>query len=435
MAEFIKIKNSQALNKSPLRQAALQIAESGLVAIDTKKTIDANLKIDGNKLTVGGQEYELKSGGRLLFFAVGKCAFLATSQVINILGEKIDEGVAIDVAPAPIDLPTAKIKFFSGDHPFPSAKNVEATKTLINFLSDAGPQDFVLGIVSGGGSTLLCQPTGFDWEKEKAAVSELFKSGANIQELNTFRKHISLARGGQLANLIKSAESAILIFSDVPGDNLSFISSGPTVLDETTALDAREVCNRYNVCRPDNFLPAWIIETPKDNSIFSQVNNFLVMSNKVALSAMIKQAESLGFKAQIKQTAIEGEAQVIGRRLAQEIKESPAKTAFLYGGETTVKTTGSGRGGRNQEVVLAALPLLSADTLIMSLASDGVDNTEVAGALADNLIIKKTKDLNLSVEDYLTNNDSFTFFEQVGGHIFTGQTGSNVSDLMLILKM
>lgn len=426
-----KIKNLQSLATSDSRLTLLKIIEAGLEAIDTKTVVAGQVTMAGSDLVIAGESFDLKEVNRLFVFGVGKCALDAAEELERILGERLSGGRVIDLRSNPN---LKKIISGAGNHPLPTARNVEQTKDLIAGLTGLSERDLVIFVVSGGGSTLLCQPGEFKYEDEAAVVELLFNQGATIQELNTLRKHLSLARGGQLAKTAFPARVVSLIFSDVPGDDLSFIASGPLVRDNTTTADARMILERYDRTGQFDFLREKLLETPKEEKYFTRVTSKLLVSNRLALEAMMAEARRRGFEPDLRTTTLAGEAAEVAGIIVKELHAAPARTALLYGGETTVTVRGEGTGGRNLTIALAALPLVMAGEMVSAIASDGQDNTAYAGALADTELLNSARAKGLAPADYLARSDSFGFFNKLGYHIDTGPTGSNVSDLIIALK-
>lgn len=428
-----KIKNFNDLAQTSLRQNALLIIEEGLQAIDTKKVVYDNLKLNGSILKINNLEFNLQDFRKILVCGVGKCALEAAQATEEILGNYITDGIILYAGDNNISL--KKIEKIKGTHPYPSEINVLGTKKIIQKLSNLTEKDLVIFLVSGGGSTLLCLPPNdlsFDLESEIFHI--LTKKGANIIELNTLRKHLSLARGGYLARYIYPARGVSLIFSDVLGNDISFISSGPTVQDKTTIEDAWQIIKKYEI---ENFFISnniELIETPKEDVYFENIFNILILSNETALEAMKNKAQALGFNAKIINTALAGEAKNIGLDILNDLRKENSKTVLLYGGETTVTVKGHGRGGRNLELVLSCTFNILDDELVIAIDSDGRDNGDFAGAIAD----KITRDLiyqNLEeAKIYFENNDEYPLFEKIGNYICTGHTGSNVSDLIIAIK-
>jgi glycerate 2-kinase len=424
------IKNYDDLACTSVRAHALEIAEAGLEAIQTGVVLSRAVVRKGNTLTVAGVSYTLDSFEHVYVVGVGKCSVDAGVTICDILGDALTEGVMLDVREGPV-LPN--MRMLVGTHPYTSAQNVAHTGALLELLDRATERDLVLVLVSGGASALLCQPNTHTPVEEANVIRHLFKSGATIRDLNTVRKHLSRARGGHMAVRAHPAETVALIFSDVPGDDITIIASGPTVYDETTVRDARMLFQTHHGER-SGFSETHFFETPKNRTLFARVRNELVLTNRTALEAMRTKAEALGYVALVRGTDLQGEARDVGHMLAEELHASRPGTVILYGGETTVTITGKGVGGRNQELSLGALSALHDDELVLSLASDGRDNTDFAGGIADVVTRAQAHTQHLSPEAYLANNDALSFFHTLQQGVVTGYTGSNVADLMIGIK-
>ena len=245
-------------------------------------------------------------------------------------------------------------------------------------------------------------------------MKRLIAVGATISEINTVRKHLSLLRGGQLLKYSYPARSVSLIFSDVPGNDLGFVASGPTVFDETTVKDAKKILDKYEIWEDCTTLGCGLLETTKDKKYFEKATNVLAVSNMLALKAMHDEAKRLGFEARIVTDRFEGEAREIGQNIVEDINRSPHNSGLLYGGESTVTIDHVGRGGRNCELALSALRFLGNNEGVVALASDGRDNGVYAGAIADKEGKEKADDLKLDIKQYLANHDSALFFEKTG---------------------
>jgi len=423
------IKNFNTLATSALRRQALEIAEEGFLAIDTAQAVKRTVIYNKKKqiLETGGKRYLLADFDRVMCVGFGKAAFTAVSELQNILGDKIKCGFVIDLKEGSLGNITCRV----GTHPYPTKINVDATKELVAMFSDCTPKDLVLCVVSGGGSALLCSPHNMSCEQEVSIIAALTVKGADIGELNTVRKHISTVKGGNLAKIMYPATVIGLIFSDVPGDDLSMVASGPTVLDNTFMKDAALVLKKYNVLEACQMPSCQLVETPKEPKYFAKVQNILAVSPKAALAAMKDKAEDLGFGVKIFSAQFQGEARVLGPEI---IAANQKHQALIGAGESTVKIVGKGKGGRNQEMALAALPEIGEDQVLLCLASDGHDNTDAAGAIADRQAFFKAKTLGLDPKTYLENNDSFHFFESLDDLVLTGLTGSNVSDFFVCLR-
>jgi glycerate-2-kinase len=309
--------------------------------------------------------------------------------------------------------------------------NVEATQQLVEMLDTATADDFVLMVVSGGGSSLLCYPESISCADEQALITHLTKHGATIAELNTVRKHVSRVKGGNLAKICYPATVVALIFSDVPGNSLDVIASGPTVYDTTTVVDARHILEHYGLGQELASSRLRLTETPKDRVYFERVHNILFVTPQDALAAMRDTANRLGYWPKVWQEAYTGDAHVLGREALALL--GPGEVV-LAAGESTVHITGHGVGGRNQALSLAALPFVRPHQVLLTIASDGHDNTDAAGAIADSVTVEHAAARGLDPAAYLANNDSYTFFQATGDALMIGQTGANVSDLLVVLQ-
>lgn len=430
---YMHIQNTTALSTSPMRAAALQIAEAGYTALSTDTVLRSTVSIHGDVLTVAGKTYNLHSYDNLYVLAIGKCALDAAITFDTLLGERITAGIALDIREQKEAL--THITYLRGTHPYPSVENAAHTKQILALAERATSRDIVLVLVSGGGSTLLCQPQHHTPRQETDLVQHLFKAGATIQELNIIRKHCSLARGGHIAALLHPAETVALIFSDVPDNDINTISSAPTVRDTTTLAEALAIFKKYR-CERSGFPAEALFETPKDTQLFRNTRNVLALTNETALTAMARSAKELGYKPLIRDMHLTGEAREVAAVLAEELHISQPGTALLYGGETTVTVRGAlrptSRGGRNQELTLAALPHIRENELLLSFASDGYDNSPHAGGIADTITKKAAQTAgNDSAATALQEHDSYTFFHTLQQGVTTGYTGSNVADLVV----
>lgn len=416
------ILNKKNLATAPLRKKALDIAEAGYSAINIERALSSYVGRRKNFLIIKGRRINLSDFRDVYVVGIGKGSLEAARVLEGKLGRRIRDGVVIDVKNGAL----RHIKTFIGTHPFPSEANIAATEKMIRLLSSAKKEDLVVALIFGGGSALACKPgknlTCADFQ---LLTGYMFKRGANIYEINVLRKHLSLIHGGNLAYYAYPAKLISLINSDVPGDDISIISSGPTVLDTTTIYDAEELARRYNLSSMK------FVETPKEKKYFQNVENILCISNIEAAEAMAKKAKSIGFRSAIFSLKVQGEARDTGKRLINLLQKN---AAVIAAGETTVTVRGKGKGGRNQELVLGALEFLPKNSVIASFASDGRDNGDAAGAIADAGTIKRARELGLNPKKYLVRNDSYNFFKQTGDLIFTDQKSANVSDLMLALR-
>ena len=424
------IKNTEQLSVTPARAALLAIAEAGYQAIRTPSVIRNTVSRSNDTITIQDLSFDLAEYRNLYVLGVGKCSIDAAIELEDILGDRITEGAVVDVRPTDA---LKRIVAYEGTHPYPSAQNIDHTARLLEIAQRATTHDLVIAIISGGGSTLLAQPQSHTFSEEATLVRQLFKKGATIEELNTVRKHLSLARGGHLAAAVHPATLVTLIFSDVPGDDLHIIASGPTVLDPSTCEDARAVLTRHGV-EDSTFGYEHLFETPKDPEMFSHVHNRLVVTNGTALEAMRDKARELGYSAHIGDTRLQGEARTVANDIVKRLRTEEPRTVLLYGGETTVTITGPGKGGRNTELAAGALLVVQDDELVTSLASDGRDNTELAGGIADAHTREQAHIRGLRAEDFLFTNDTYTLFHTLQQGVVTGYTGANVADLVIAMK-
>lgn len=416
------IKNRTALQTSPERQIVLDVIEAGYDAIDTKEIIKATVKLEGKKLQVKDQVFDLEGVEHIYVVGFGKASCLAASELDTILGSSIKEGVAIGLAPISCDY----IQTYGGSHPLPSVANVEFSDKIVQLSKDLTEKDLVIAIVSGGGSSLLCWPMD-ECKQANKLYEDFLKTGGNIKELNTVRKHISMLKGGGLAKVLYPATVVGLIFSDVPGDNFEFIASGPTYKDTTTIHDAQAILDKYG-------LTGYTLnETPNDDVYFEKVTNVPIVSNIEALDAMKVKVENLGLKAQVLSSELYDAPEHIVKKFLKEIEPG---TVVLGGGEPkAVVPVSGGTGGRCQRLGIEMLPLLKETDVFAAIASDGLDNSNSAGIIEDWSTLQKVHRDNIDIKDYQDRWDSLGFYKQTGNELLeTGPTQANVSDLMVMYR-
>lgn len=424
------IQNFHELATTPLRKQALLVLEAGLSAIRTQSAVQSHITYNEkkNELHVGGRVYRLSGVQRIVVVGFGKAAYDAVTTLYAILGARISCGFVLDLKGGSQGNLTCTI----GSHPFPTVTNVAATKQIVNVVSELTEKDLLLCVVSGGGSSLLCYPYELSCETETKIVETLMHAGADIHELNTVRKHISMVKGGQLAEAAYPAQIINLVFSDVPGDDMSMVASGPTMKDATTARDAAAILKKYNVLAVCNMPSCNLRETPKEDKYFQRVTSHMIVSASKALHAMQAKAQDLGFATRIYKEGYVGRAQDLAKEF---LHENVPGQCLLASGESTVHMHGSsGKGGRNLEMALAALPLLHERQVFVAADSDGYDNTPFAGALVDMRTLEKAKRLGMNAHAELESHNSYIFFETVGDYIDTGLTGANVADVVLVLS-
>jgi len=425
--EYPIIKNWAELSTSALKEDALKILEAGLESVATERVIESQIVLKDGDLCIRDARICLGLYKRIFFVGIGKCALDAGLVFERLLGEKITDGVVLDVREGVLK----NLRSYVGTHPYPTQENIDATKAIVEMFSDITAEDLVITVISGGGSSLLCLPHDIKCGTLALITKGLMDKGASIHELNTVRKHTSDIQGGQLAKILYPATVVSFIFSDVPGNDLSAIASGPTVVDRTTKEDAERILVKYDILTLCEVPHCELVETPKQQKYFKNVTNILLVTGTRALEAMARVANKLGYKSTIVSDTLEGQARIVGEKLARE--NLVPRTCKLYGGETTVRVQGKGKGGRNQELVLGGLSHLSPHTILVAVASDGWDNSDVAGAMGDENLLRRAHKLSLDPQDFLDSNNSYEFFSRMGGHIKTGRTGINVSDLYFVL--
>lgn len=423
------IKNIDTLATTPQRKIVLDLVETALQSIQPQHAMENNFVIEGNTLKIEDETFDLTAYERTFLIGFGKGSAGIAKIIEEKLGDKLTEGHVIDTNPETF----TKVHFTQGSHPLPSTLNAAFTQALLKRLAtlQLTEKDLVLVVICGGGSALLVAPNKISLDQKIEVNKALLKSGATISEMNILRKHLSEVKGGGLAKALFPARVASLIFSDVPGNDLSVIASGPTELDLTTVEDAKGVIAKFNLQESVPFVLDALRETPKDEAIFKNVTNIIFLSNKTALTAMQEKAKELGVEATIYSDKFEHEAKTAGQDLISQTKDA---SVLLAGGETTVHVTGNGVGGRNQEVVLGALANIDDKTIICSFDSDGWDNTKLAGAIGDAGTKTKALELQLDLESAINSNNSLDFFEKTGDGIETGRLPSNVSDLFIVYK-
>lgn len=417
------IKNFDKLANTPNRRMALEIIEAGLDAINTEKVIESSISIMGNTLVIKGKSFNLSKYKNIKIVGFGKSSCDAALALENILGDKIKEGAVIGLH----KIDCKYIETFEGTHPISSEKNIEAGKKIYEIAKNAEEDDLLIAVVSGGGSALLCYPE--SEYKEGAKLYESFlKTGKTISEMNTVRKHLSLLKGGGLAKAAYPATVIGLIFSDVPGDLFSDVASGPTYKDNTTLADAKQIIINNKLGEFN------LNETPKEDKYFEKVYNFVLVSNKTAAKKMAEKAEKFNFDVNIVSTDLYYEINKVLEKIFLCEKEN---SVILAAGESRVVVEkNGGKGGRNLHTALLAVKNKIADSdhsVFISFASDGMDNSDAAGAVVDKYTLEKIKNLGIDINDHLERFDSYPVFEKSGDIIMTGPTGANVSDLMILL--
>jgi hydroxypyruvate reductase len=440
--------------RQTLRSHAGAIFQAGLAAVNPETCIRRALRLEGGRLLVGDQDVALPAAGRVLVVGAGKASALMARAVEELLGARIGGGVVVVKYGHGAALKRVQIR--EAGHPLPDEAGRAGAAAVFDLARQAGAEDLILCLISGGGSALLPLPVeGIDLKDKQAATGLLLASGATIHEVNTIRKHLSRIKGGSLARAAAPARVVALILSDVVGDDLDVIASGPTVADPTTFGDGLRILRRCGLLEKvppavrrhfERGAAGEVAETPKPGDpLFEKVRNLLVGGNRDALLAAAEKARALGYNTVVLSSMLEGEAREAGRfisRIAAEARRSgnpaPLPACILCGGETTVTVRGGGRGGRNTELALAAaLDIAGEDgILVLSAGTDGSDGpTDAAGAFADWKTLARAQAAGLDAARFLEQNDSYRFFDRLGDLFKTGPTRTNVMDLQIVLAV
>jgi glycerate 2-kinase len=437
------------------RQDILDIFYTGLDAADPKRAVSKIISLRKEEmLSIGGDQYDLKTFERIIVVGFGKAASPMALALEDVLGSRIAAGsVATKYG---YGLPLKYVSYAEAGHPIPDKAGLSAAKNILNLLSAAGEKDLVICLISGGGSALVPLPErGISLADKQETTRVLLECGASINEINAVRKHISKIKGGKLAQAAFPATLVALLLSDVIGDDLDVIASGPTVPDQSTFRDCIDIIGKYDISAS---IPKPVMsflkrgtegkekETPKPGDpVFNSSHAYIVGSSLLSLEAAKKRARDLGYNTIILSSSIEGETREVAKvhtAIAKEIGKTgnplgkPA--CIISGGETTVTIRGDGLGGRNMEFCLAsAVEIEDMEGItVLSGGTDGTDGpTDAAGAIVDGKTVKKGRLLGLDPLQCLKNNDSYHFFEATGDLLKTGPTMTNVMDMRIILAV
>lgn len=432
--------------------AQARIVEQALRAVDPARAVRRFMRRRGEKLTVAGQEYDLERCHRVYLLGGGKAAEPMAQAAAKILGPYLTRGFL--VTKTGHARPKACSRFpgliiAEAAHPIPDESGVEATHQMLAIAESAAQDDLVICLLSGGGSALLTAPY-VPLADIQILTRQLLACGANIHEINALRKHLDAVKGGGLAKSVSPATLITLILSDVIGDQLEVIASGPTAPDPSTYQQAWEILEKYALTPPHSIrrhlqlgIQGKIPETPKPGDVcFEKAHNVIIGNNLTAAEAALAQARREGYHTHLLTTSLQGEARQVGpelaalaRRVAEGNGPVPPPACLISGGETTVTLHGDGLGGRNQELALAAVNGLAnlEEATLVALATDGGDGpTDAAGAVITSQTREQAQRLGLEPDTFLSHNDSYHFFEAVGGLIKIGATRTNVNDLIFI---
>ena len=438
-----------------IRKDAVQIFYKGLEPIEPRAAVKRNCRVAGDTLYIAESAYDLSKIRNIYVVGTGKASAPMAAAIEDILGSRITKGI-VNVKYEHV-AQLSNIALVEAGHPVPDENGQTGAQSILDLTNDAGEQDLVICLISGGGSALLPLPyQGLTLKDKQDTTNVLLACGATIHEINAIRKHLSAVKGGQLARAAHPATIVSLMLSDVIGDDLDVIASGPTVPDSSTFRDCMDLFTKYGILGklPKNVIDhiesgisGNVPETPKSGDpVFEKTQNLVIGSNIDAIMAANKEADSLGYNTLVLSSMIEGEtkevALVHGAMAREALKTGhpiPSPACILSGGETTVTIKGNGLGGRNQEFALAAALDIAGheNIVVLSGGTDGNDGpTDAAGAISDTHTLKRAEELNLSPTQFLENNDSYHFFEKLDDLLKTGPTNTNVMDvrIMLIVK-
>jgi len=441
---MVSIQHREELARTDAHDLVLRCVEVGIEAAHPGRVLADALSLSGAQLQIAGDVYDLSAFDELLVLGGGKASAQAASALETILGDQIDGGVVVTDDPVETD----RVDVVEGSHPVPDAAGATGAQRVLDAAESADERTLVLAMISGGGSALLPAPAGdLSLSDLQETTDALLGAGADIDSINAVRKHCSDSKGGQLAAAAAPATVATLAFSDVVGDDLGVIASGPTAPDPTTYEDALAVLDRYDAAVPDavrDHLEAGVAgehpETPGRDSDFGHVRYHRLADAWTALDAAQEVAESAGYLTVVQSSTVRGEAREQGLALAAVAEEIAATgnpmeppAVVLSGGETTVTVRGDGTGGPNQEFALRAAMDLPDGAVLASVDTDGRDGgTDAAGALVDGETIADAE-TRAAAEDALANNDATPFLDGRDALVRTGQTGTNVNDLHVLL--
>ena len=452
------IRNRDQLPSSPAHEVALDCLAAGIEAADPARLTCEAVSLTDGTLTVGDASYDLADYGAVIVLGGGKAAAVVAAELEAILGDALDGGLVITDSPDASPVPTQRVEVLASDHPIPSERGVGSTRRLLNTAEAADESTLILGVITGGGSALMAAPAAMvSLADLQATTDALLASGATIDEINAVRKHCSAIKGGWLAAAAQPADIRSLVVSDVVGNDLATVASGPLVGDPTTYADAREVLDRYDCDVPaavidhlDRGIAGEIRETPTPGDpVFTSVTTTIIGDGRTAVEAAADRATEAGFDPVVLSSQIRGEAREAAKTqvaIAEEIQASgrpivpPA--VVVSGGETTVTLDGDGTGGPNQEFALSAAVELAAaaaddsgvgdavgDTVVAAVDTDGIDGpTDVAGGIVDSETIASGVGRNALAE-----NNAGAALGAADALIDTGPTGTNVNDLRVVV--
>ncbi|MBC7081391.1 MAG: DUF4147 domain-containing protein [Thermoplasmatales archaeon] len=427
------IKNFESLAKNTdkeffkIRRDMLEILEHVLEEMNSYNLLKKIIIKKGEKIYVRGEEVDIGNYKRIFIAGFGKASGSMAKAIEEIID--FDEGFVITTE----DINLRKVNLLKGTHPFPSETNIEATEKIIDIFERAEKDDLIIVLISGGGSSLLCKPK-ISLEKMIELTEELMKKGCDIEELNIVRKRLSYVKGGKLAKMTKASVLSLII-SDIIGNPVELIASGPTSPDHSSTSEALRIVEKYRI-RDREIIEA--LKKDEKVSKLENVKNIIVADNEMACKKAMEKALEKGYYCNIFTNKLKGEARIVGGDLGKFAKIYPRNNSILiFGGETTVKVKGKGIGGRNQEVVLSSIEEIKNEKIsFISFGTDGIDgNSPAGGAIADGYSYKKAMEKGISWREFLEENNSYEFFRILGDAIISGYTGTNVMDIQIIGKI
>ena len=435
------ISNGQTPNLQKKRGDILDILASAVESVNPYSAVKQ--VFNDNRLIFEAETIDVSSFDDVYVVGFGKASVGMAQAVYDSID--VTKGIVVTNDPS-ARLTGDKIEVAVGGHPIPNNGSINGAERILQVVKQSKENDLLIVLISGGGSALLCKPR-VCLKDLQETTDLLLKSGADINEINTIRKHLSYVKGGQL---VQSAKGIVvsLVISDIVDDPLEFISSGPTSPDSTTFSGSKNVLEKYNLWErvpegirkvTEDGVNGNILETPKKgDAVFDCVYNFIVANNKIACASAIEKAKSLGYEVKLLSTSLIGEAREVGKNLidkAQSCSKINKKTVLIAGGETTVTIRGDGKGGRNQELILGGVEhMAGSNTVIASFATDGIDGkSDAAGAIADGFTLERAQIKGLDAKRFLKDNNSYEFFSRLDDAFITGFTGTNVMDIQIVV--
>jgi glycerate 2-kinase len=440
---------SYSLRHSPTGGSITRILSAAISALEPGAAVSRQVVREGDMLFISGRSYDLRNFNRVVLLGIGKASVAMSNALAMILAERLSAGLVISKYASQDQIPL--LTYIVGGHPVPDEQSLEAGKKTLELLSSLGPNDLLVCLISGGGSALLTAPlSGMSLEDIQTLTSSLLVCGASIDEINTLRRRLDLLKGGGIVKGAAGATVISLILSDVVGNLLETVASGPTAPDPATRADSHKILEKYGLDKeiPSSILKALktLPETPKPGDpIFTRVQNLVVGSNLQAAQAALTQAGIEGFHPYLHSVAIQGEARLVAFELATMLRQAgltghpvPAPSCIVAGGETTVTIHGTGKGGRNTELALASVTELAdfPGVMFVTLATDGEDGpTDAAGAVVNGETFRRAARMGMSSSYYLEQNDSYSFFSALDDLLKIGSTGTNGNDLVFLFNL